>query len=957
MSRRRAVRVAVLFAMLVAVPHISIIDAENSDTEPNDGVTNASPLNLTGGPVAVPGSLTASDRFDYYLLNLTNATPLTQVNLTLNFTAPAYALVNLLVQDPNLFTVARANTTGAEVRLRFLSLTGGTYYILVQRDPTSAAGAINYTLAAESSTSQALSDGNNGPQDAVSVTDGTTVAAGADNLTDPADFYRIHLDALWPSRSDVFLARLAVPAGGDMAVEVYGANSSGPEDPYPFKARADAGGAGANESIFFYATASGDYLIRVWAARGGGTYTLTLVASTAEVEGNEVPASATTAAKGDVITSNLTMDIDPKDYYRVWLNSSDTLSPVFNATSYNATSDFPDLSITILHPLNYTLASAAGGPGKAVSADADVSGWYTVVMSARYGFGPYRLTLSARSAPVVGVNITSITIMENSRYLLDLNTVFLDPDGDTLSYEVSGNLSVAVTVNSTGWATLVPRPYWRGSEPVTFTARDPAGKSRTLTLQVIVQEVNTPPAPVMQPPDQAMSEDTVANSTFLPADVFYDPDEALGYGDAVRYNATATENVSVVVESGDRPLRFIPAPDRSGRAAVTLTASDLHGGYSSVTFNLTVLNTPDAPRAVQPPPEITFSEDTTYMLDLLALFRDPDGDILNFSVKENGTLQAFAVDHVPQLSLSAPANWSGTTRIVVVATDPGGLGTELALNVTVTAVDDPPVLLPIPRLSLREETDFYLNVSEYVEDSDTPITLMGLQSDSSYGRVVSTVGLRLVLRYPHGVAADVFNITVFEVVNRSLSARAAVAVGVEQVHRAPVLENPYAGVDGTRAVFRVDFRGDDAVEPVVYLQLDGKNHTMKRKAGSANAGTYELELAVGAGTHEYRFMANDGSGAAGASASSPLRALSVSQAEAPPLLSYAAALILAMAVAGGLAWWAAKRRREMAELDRILEEPWEDERLRRRPGKKAARKGAKGTARRRPGKRRGQADE
>ncbi len=95
--------------------------------------------------------------------------------------------------------------------------------------------------------------------------------------------------------------------------------------------------------------------------------------------------------------------------------------------------------------------------------------------------------------------------------------------------------------------------------------------------------------------------------------------------------------------------------------------------------------------------------------------------------------------------------------VVGITVSDGVFGTRSELRVHVTAVNDPPVLSPLPDLDLFEDVPHRFDLSPYIQDPDDPMGEMVVEVDSAH---VTCEGTMLELVYPEGVLDDVVGISV-----------------------------------------------------------------------------------------------------------------------------------------------------------------------------------------------------
>ncbi|MEP0426000.1 Ig-like domain-containing protein, partial [Rhodopirellula bahusiensis] len=189
----------------------------------------------------------------------------------------------------------------------------------------------------------------------------------------------------------------------------------------------------------------------------------------------------------------------------------------------------------------------------------------------------------------------------------DLNAWFSDPDGDTMTYQVtaSGGTSVINPTISGNELNIDFVPFQNGdSIPVLITARDPSGLTTDQTILVTV--TGSPDAPIVQGSLNPLQiiEDNVAVEDLT--QVFFDPD-----GDTLTYSVTrlgtivnptaaqiAAHPLVQSIEFFGNSLRITPQPNQSGQVTIELSARDSQF-QATHQFELQVLAAEDAPTGVE----------------------------------------------------------------------------------------------------------------------------------------------------------------------------------------------------------------------------------------------------------------------------------------------------------------------------------------------------------------------
>ncbi|ENJ1524009.1 tandem-95 repeat protein [Vibrio parahaemolyticus] len=279
-------------------------------------------------------------------------------------------------------------------------------------------------------------------------------------------------------------------------------------------------------------------------------------------------------------------------------------------------------------------------------------------------------------APTVENAIADQELSEDfATYTIDLNDAFKDSDS-ALNFSVSGNNNVLVSIEN-GIATISPTADWNGSETLTFTATDPSGES-------ISQTVNFTVAPVADiVADKAtVVEDTPTIIKVLGNDTFE------GDGKVVSLdtnNGPANGTVSI---NPDGSVTYTPNDNYHGADSFTYIVTS--GGVSeSTTVNVDVTPVNDVPVAKDD--TATTQEDTAVTIDVLPNDTDIDGDTLRIGSASVPETQG-KVEIVDDKLVFTPAeNFHGDAEITYTITD-GALTDQATVNVTVTAVNDTPVV-------------------------------------------------------------------------------------------------------------------------------------------------------------------------------------------------------------------------------------------------------------------------
>ncbi len=228
---------------------------------------------------------------------------------------------------------------------------------------------------------------------------------------------------------------------------------------------------------------------------------------------------------------------------------------------------------------------------------------------------------------------------------------------------------------------------------------------------VILYDEFTNSAPVVAKPVGNLDtlEDSVFTYNVNTQGVFFDIDS-----DALTITLTSPESTQLFewLSFDGTTLTGTPLNEHVGVYNITLTASD---GYETVsdTFQLTVINTNDAPEVGQSIPNQTATEDSPFSFTFAtATFFDVDvGDSLTFSaaLAGGGALPSWLSFNAGSRTFSGtPENGDvGTIAVRVTATDTEGASVTTDFNLEVLNTNDTPVVTtPVGDVVANEDSAF-----------------------------------------------------------------------------------------------------------------------------------------------------------------------------------------------------------------------------------------------------------
>lgn len=340
--------------------------------------------------------------------------------------------------------------------------------------------------------------------------------------------------------------------------------------------------------------------------------------------------------------------------------------------------------------------------------------------------------------PIISNAIYDMSLLLNDPAVeIDLNTVFIDPNGDTLSFSHSASPGTDNNVSLSG-STLIITPNELGSVVHSLTANDGNGGRVTLQFTLTVVSSYSPvltsaptPVPTLSPGEEysivLQAEDqTWSNAT---VDTYYPGYNGTGYVNTannisewvefsvnllttgsyhtgLRYNSRRTSAMEVRV-NGELQISNLDFPSTGGWMGLSWSVREfslqLQAGENQIRF--VSLNRRGAPNldelgllgdevSENRPPNLNapigsqnlIQGEPALYIDLNNVFSDPDGDSLSFSVSPSANASISGNELVLESSVV------GSENLVVTADDNrGGIATD-QFDFTVTGANRAPIV-------------------------------------------------------------------------------------------------------------------------------------------------------------------------------------------------------------------------------------------------------------------------
>ncbi|MEJ3717819.1 S-layer homology domain-containing protein [Paenibacillus polymyxa] len=175
-------------------------------------------------------------------------------------------------------------------------------------------------------------------------------------------------------------------------------------------------------------------------------------------------------------------------------------------------------------------------------------------------------------------------------YSLDLDSVFTDPDGDTLTFKATSSVPSVASAEITG-DQLKIQALSAGATSIEIKATDGRGGQTSTTFQVnVLSSGSSNPSSNQRPQvegaiyEQVLTAGVTNARSYDLSQLFSDAD-----GDALTFTSTVESSGVANAEVNGSTLTLTPG-NQAGSTKVTITADDGHGG--TTTYNFQVTNAP-----------------------------------------------------------------------------------------------------------------------------------------------------------------------------------------------------------------------------------------------------------------------------------------------------------------------------------------------------------------------------
>jgi len=338
-------------------------------------------------------------------------------------------------------------------------------------------------------------------------------------------------------------------------------------------------------------------------------------------------------------------------------------------------------------------------------------------------------------------------------------------------------------------------------------------------------------------------------------------------GDVVTFSISGADAALFNIDSTTGELSFKAAPNfedpldagKDNVYDVIVTAKDKGGLTDEQAVKITVTNVNEAPDITST--AFSMAENNTLAGTVVAV--DPDaGDQLTFTITGGVDAALFNIDSktgaltfkaAPDFETPADDGKNNVYDVIVTATDKGGLADSQAIAVTVTNVNEAPVITsngggPTATINVAENTKAVTTVTATDPDAGTTLTysLVGGADKNLFAIDSSTGALSFIAAPDFETKADSGGNGVYDVIVQASDGTnadtQAIAVTVTNVNEAPVITSNGGGDNAAVNVAE----NTKAVTTVVATDVDAATTLTYSIAGGADAALFTINASTGA---------------------------------------------------------------------------------------------------------------
>ena len=349
--------------------------------------------------------------------------------------------------------------------------------------------------------------------------------------------------------------------------------------------------------------------------------------------------------------------------------------------------------------------------------------------------------------PVILVASTSATsFAEDSLTGINIGTASAtDPEGNTITYSLSGTGSENFSVDSAGNISLVNSLDYETAASYTLTLNVSDGVNTTSSdLIITVDDVNEAPSLSSSLAASSFAENTATGTTIATASASDPESQTLTYS----LSGTGSENFAVD-SSGN--VTLVAGLDYETASSFNLTLSASDGVNTTInTIAISISDVNEAPSLSSSLAASSFAENTaTGTTIATASASDPESQTLTYSLSGTGS-ENFAVDSSGNITLVSSLDYETTTSYSLTLTASDGTNSiSNTINISVADVIELSIALASSSISIDENASSGSSITTTTTTTDgsgsVTYSLSGTGSDkfavSSDGTITTAASL------------------------------------------------------------------------------------------------------------------------------------------------------------------------------------------------------------------------
>lgn len=481
---------------------------------------------------------------------------------------------------------------------------------------------------------------------------------------------------------------------------------------------------------------------------------------------------------------------------------------------------------------------------------------YTV-NDGRGGTATGRVTVTVQ-APDNAIPVATLDrATTNEDTAITINVLANDTDGnnDPLSLVSIGNAQNGTTAIQNGRVVYTPRADWSGNDMFTYTVSDGAGGTSVGQVQVTVNAVNDLPT---------LTNDTATTGRNTPVSINVLANDRDVDGDTLALRSgTQGANGSVAINNGQ--VIYTPRANFTGTDTFTYTAHDGRGGERTGQVSVTVST--QQPQAQQQAVAVqgnavpvaradtaTVAEDRTATINVLGNDTDANNDtlsIVGFSQGANGSVSMMN----NRILYTPKTNWNGTDNFTYTVADGKGGFSVGQVTVTVTPVNDAPVITNDTATTSMGQA-VTVNVLSNDRDPDNDALSLSAVTAGTNGTVAIVNGQAVYTPRAGWSGSDSFTYTASDGKGGATVGRVNVTVAT---NAAPTVTNDTASLKN-RLPVTLDVLANDRDPNGDSLTLSAVTQGTKGSVAISNGKVSYRPNANASGTDSFTYTVSDGKG-------------------------------------------------------------------------------------------------